>query len=94
MHSKYGATSTTLASVCIFFLVAPAQSSGEEDGKCYPSQVDQRWNTNDNKPGTACYEQVKKVRKLEFDPRFDCSMEIRRRWQLEFDIADKMNCKL
>ncbi|WP_147411230.1 hypothetical protein [Pseudomonas cavernicola] len=77
----------------VIFLIASAQSA-EEDGKCYPSQIDQAWNTNDNKPGTACYEQVKKVRKLEFDPRFDCAKEIRQSWQREFDIADKMGCKL
>ncbi len=80
--------------VSIIFLATSAQCSEKEKEKCYPSQIDQSWNVNDNKRGTACYKQVQKVRKLEFDPRFDCSTEIRQRWQREFDIADKMKCKL
>ncbi|MNQ64492.1 hypothetical protein D3C85_789170 [compost metagenome] len=80
--------------VSVFFLATSAQGSEKEKEKCYPSQVDQSWNVNDNKRGTACYKQVQKVRALEFDPRFDCSTEIRQRWQREFDIADKMKCKL
>jgi len=80
--------------VGVIFLATFAQGSEKEKEKCYPSQVDQSWNVNDNKRGTACYKQVQKVRALEFDPRFDCSKEIRQRWQREFDIADKMKCKL
>lgn len=63
--------------------------------RCYSGgKVDARYNTNDNKRGTACYRQVAKVRKLEFDPRFDCSKAIREAWQREFDIAAKMGCIL
>ena len=80
--------------VSIIFLETSAQCSEKEKEECYSPQIDQSWNVNDNKPGTACYIQVQKVRKLEFDPRFDCSIEIRQRWQREFDIADKMKCKL
>lgn len=75
-------------------IVTFANPSGKEIEKCYSSVIDQNWNTNDNKYGTDCYKQVQKVRKLEFDLRFDCSKEIRLRWQREFDIADKMKCKL
>lgn len=80
--------------VSVISLETSAQGNEKEKEKCYPSQVDQSWNVNDNKRGTACYKQVQKVRALEFDPRFDCSTEIRQRWQREFDIADKMKCKL
>jgi len=55
----------------------------EKKEKCYPSQVDPSWNRNDNKPGTACHRQMTKVRKLEFDPKFDCSSEIREKWEQE-----------
>ena len=62
--------------VSVIFLATTAQCSEKEKEKCYSSQIDQSWNVNDNKRGTACYKQVQKVRKR------------------EFDIADKMKCKL
>jgi hypothetical protein len=62
--------------------------------KCYPTKIDPSWNRNDNKPGSACYKQMAKVRKLEFDPMFDCSSEIRKSWQRELEIAERMECKL
>lgn len=61
--------------------------------KCYPSNVDPSLNRNNNKPGTACHAQVRKVRKLEFDPQFDCSKAIRQQWEQEIAIAEKMKCK-
>lgn len=67
---------------------------GSAKEKCYPQTIDPSWNRNDNKPGTACHKQMQKVRKLEFDPNFDCSKEIRQQWQLELDIAEKMKCNL
>jgi hypothetical protein len=62
--------------------------------ECHAAPIDPSWNRNDNKRGTACYRQMQEVRKLEFDPRFDCSKEIRQRWQREMNIAIKMRCKL
>lgn len=80
----------------IIFCIVPLMFliSVRAEERCYPSKVDPSWNRNDNKVGTACYKQVQNVRKLEFDPRFDCSKEIRQRWQREMEVAKRMNCKL
>lgn len=74
-------------------IVTFAKPSEKKIEECHSSVIDQSWNANDNKYGADGYNQVQKVRKLEFDPRFDCSKEIRLRWQREIDIADKMKCK-
>lgn len=76
----------------LVFSFVSTQAAGKAPLKC-PSSIDPSWNVNNNKAGSACYRQVQKVRKLEFDPLFECSKEIRQRWQLEMDIAVKMNCE-
>lgn len=73
-------------------LLLPALAVGAD--KCYPTKLDPSWNQNHNSKGSACHKQVTKVRKLEFDPRFDCSEMIRKKWQAEYDIAMKMKCNL
>ena len=78
------------AAVFIAAVVSPAEVHAE---KCY-APVDPKLNINNNKPGTACYRQMVKVRKLEFDPRFDCTKSIRLEWVREMEIADRMGCKL
>ncbi len=62
--------------------------------KCYRDDIDPKWNRNDNKPGTECYKQMQKVRKLEFSPEFNCSKAIRLRWEREIKIAEMMKCNL
>lgn len=61
---------------------------------CTGEKIDPRWNVNENKPGSACHRQVEKVRKLEFDPRFECDKSIRQQWQREYQVAERMGCKL
>jgi hypothetical protein len=63
-------------------------------GECKGEKIDPSWNRNDNKPGSACHKQVAVVRKLEFDPKFECDKQIRLKWQREFKIAEQMGCKL
>lgn len=62
--------------------------------ECKGEKIDSSWNTNHNKPGSACHKQVAKVRKLEFDPNFECDKQLRQRWQREYSIAEQMGCKL
>lgn len=83
-----------IASISMAIAVSLSSLAHAEE-RCYTGgKVDASYNTNDNKRGTACYRQVAKVRKLEFDPRFDCTKSIRQAWQREFDIASKMGCIL
>lgn len=40
-----------------------------------------------------CEAQVKSIRRLEFDPRFDNDASIRRRWSEQVDIGMRMGCE-
>ena len=62
--------------------------------ECKGEKIDPRWNTNDNKPGTACHRQVAKVRKLEFHPNFECDKSLRQQWEREYKLAERMGCTL
>jgi hypothetical protein len=62
--------------------------------ECKGEKIDPSWNTNDNKPGSACHKQVATVRKLEFDPNFECDKQLRLKWQREYKVAEQMGCKL
>lgn len=86
------AFSSVFAAAAIFIAAVFSPAEGHAE-KCY-APVDPKLNTNNNKPGTACYRQMVKVRKLEFDPRFDCTKSIRLAWVREMEIADRMGCKL
>ncbi|MBT9455070.1 MAG: hypothetical protein IV097_00470 [Burkholderiaceae bacterium] len=92
MSSQYFKKVPLAVVVVATFVALSAHATDNE--KCYPTKMDPGANRNDNKPGTACHKQVAKVRKLEFDPRFDCTKSIRQQWQRESDIADKMGCNL
>ena len=77
--------------LAIFFVATSAQHSHAANNL---GEVDSSWNTNNNKPGTPCFKQMAKVRKLEFDPRFETTKAIRVEWSREMDVARRMGCEL
>lgn len=85
-----GQVVAALASAFVLAVTLNAPSYAE---KRY-APVDPSWNTNNNKPGTPCHKQMSKVRKLEFDPRFDSTKAIREEWAREMAVARQMNCQL
>ena len=84
-----------LTSVKVTFVAAIVlATSTVAFGECKGEKIDSSWNTNDNKPGSACHKQVAVVRKLEFDPKFECDKQLRLKWQREYKVAEQMGCKL
>lgn len=62
--------------------------------KCYEPLDPKTKPYNGNRVGTACHRQVAKVRKLEFDPRFDCTRAVRLEWVREVETARRMGCNV
>lgn len=52
-----------------------------------------KYANNDNK-NAPCQEIVATVRRLENDPKFETTKQIRQQWQQKFDEASKMGCEL